>query len=221
MCTPDDIVNYICITFVKPLHTLRPLSFFSQNAKIVISYSTGNTDLIPPFDNAESGFDADGSDGGFDFDVTWTHNQGVIAKTIFSAILRIGLWEHESDEDGSQVRSLTLNTLYGLSLTALLDAQLEAKGGTTVYDLDTGFPLSSEYNVYSVILPAAVFGELAGGSAQFRLQLQGPGINIFGPSQNNGAFIDFAELEITEVPEASTLLLIGAFLPGLLLLRRR
>jgi hypothetical protein len=191
-----------------------------------VSYPAGNTDIAPPFDNVESGFDADGIDGGFNFDVTWTHNHGVILDPILTAFLRIGLWEHESFETGSQLGSLTLNTLFGASLTPMLNALMEGSGGTTVYDID-GFPVSSEYNIYSVSLPAAVFADLTGGSATFRLQLQGQGVNLFGQSEFNGAFIDFAELVITTqdeptpVPEPSTLLLTGLLLPALFLLRRR
>lgn len=185
----------------------------------VFDYLAGNTDAVAPFD-FESGLDADDGDGGSNFDVTWTHSYAIPLTPILRASLRIGLYEHESAETGSQVASLTLVGLPGVPLTALLDAQMEAYGGTTVYDLD-GFPVTTEYNIYSISLPEAVFSALAGGSAQFRLQLQGPGVNLFGPSGYNGAFIDFAELTIVDIPEPSTLLLIGTVLPLLALLKRR
>jgi len=186
----------------------------------VFDYLTGNAGEVAPFD-LESGFDADDGDGGSNFDVVWTHSYAIPLQPIVGASLRIGLYEHESDDLVSQVASLTLNGQFGPSLTALLDAQVESYGGSTVYDPFDGFPVTTEYNIYTIALPAAVFSELAGGSAQFRLQLQGPGVNLFGVSQYNGAFIDFAELTMTEVPEPSTLLLIGAALPLLALLRRR
>jgi hypothetical protein len=51
--------------------------------------------------------------------------------------------------------------------------------------------------------------------------LQGPGVSVLGASQFNGAFIDFAELTLTDVPEPSAAVLLGIALPLMVWLRRR
>lgn len=182
---------------------------------------TGET--ASPFNQTLIGFDADAGDGGSDFDATWTHTYAPILQTITSATITFGLWEHDSGEPGDQVGLFSLNTTNNLTLQA--NTALNATGGTT--DSFTG---NSEYNVYTITLPAAVYTALATGGAQFRLQLQGPVESLFGPVAFNGAAIDFATLTINtrdggttgpEIPEPATFVLAGVALPLLWALRRR
>ena len=76
-------------------------------------------------------------------------------------------------------------------------------------------------SVVAFTLPGAALGLLADGSATFHLALQGP--SKIGQLPYNGAALDFARLDTVEgqVPEPSTMLLLGSALIGLLGFRRK
>ena len=156
----------------------------------------------------------------------WTHSYGAIVDPILSATITIGIADHDSAATGSQ---LALFTLDGISLTAALDAQFEASGGS-----EDGL-----YNEYLLTLDGSFFVDLADGSLIAQLDLQaparvtplfplpGPNPPVDSVSGVNGAFLIFSTLEIEtdvlSVPEPGTLLLFSTF--GILLgaksLRRR
>jgi hypothetical protein len=86
---------------------------------------------------------------------------GAITDPILSASLTLGIVDHDSDADGSQLGSFTVD---GNSLTGALDAEFEGAGG-----------FDGMYNVYTIDL-AGFFADLADGSALISLALQGNGL---------------------------------------------
>jgi hypothetical protein len=164
-------------------------------------------------------------------DTTWTHSYGAIADPILSATLTLGIYNHGSASAGSQLASFSA----GLSdLTTSMDALFESTGGA----LD-------EYNVYSLLLPAALLAELTDGVLEIALTLQGPvdGPCPLFPGPNdppctppvpdsvpfNAAHLIFSTLDITiedpiippdpSVPLPSSLYLLA--IGGLMLARSR
>jgi hypothetical protein len=146
-----------------------------------------------------------GSDAtGPNFDAQWTMSFTPPAA-ITSATLTFGIYDHDSQASGNQV---SLFTAAGADLTVSLNAAFEGHGGA-----------NTEYDVYSILLPASTFGTLAGGSASFHLTLQGPGLSVLGETLNNGAGLDFASL--TVVPEPGSVPLLGIGFALLFVFRNR
>ena len=85
-----------------------------------------------------------------------------LTDPVVSASLTLGIYDHDSSASGSQ---LALFTVDGNDLTATLDTQFEAGGGS----------LDLEYNVYSVDL-TGLFGDLTDGMVSVVLNLDGPGL---------------------------------------------
>jgi hypothetical protein len=148
------------------------------------------------FDNASLGeppaFDGfNGHDIFTSFSDTWTFIYS--PQSVASATITLGLYDHDSAAPGDQVQTFTVD---GNDLTALLNAALEATGGTQI-----------EYNTYTINLPASAIPSLADGSATFSLALQGQGLagvpgEVGNLSPQNGAGLDFATLTMN-VPEPS------------------
>jgi hypothetical protein len=146
-----------------------------------------------------------GSDAtGPNFDAQWTMSFTAPAA-ITSATLTLGIYDHDSQASGNQV---SLFTAPGADLTVSLNAVFEGHGGA-----------NTEYDVYSIPLPASTFATLAGGSASFHLTLQGPGLSVLGETPSNGAGLDFATL--TVVPEPGSIALFGIGVALLLAFRNR
>jgi hypothetical protein len=138
-----------------------------------------------------------GSDFTTNFSQPFTFNYG--AGAVSGATLTLGIWDHDSQAPGNQVASFTVD---GFDLTAQLNAAFESRGGA-----------QSEVNVYTLPLPAGALALLADGQANFSLTLQGPGLQAGGATTAaNGAGLDFATLNATQVPEPS--LAIGAIAAG-------
>jgi hypothetical protein len=119
-------------------------------------------------------------------------------STVTGASLAIGMYDHDSAAAGDQVALLTVG---GVDVTAAFNALLNATGGT-----------QTEYNVYTLNLPAAVFAAIASGTVPVVLNFQGPGLGgQIGSSAstlpNNGVGLDFSTL--TVAPEPATVLLLG------------
>lgn len=145
-----------------------------------------------------------GSDpSGPNFAAAWSMTYAPPAS-ITAATFTLGIYDQDSAASGVQVAGFVLN---GADLTSLLNAAFEAHGG-----------LSGEYDVYSVALPSSVFASLLSGAANFTLTLQAPGLGVLGETTYNGAGLDFATLSMTEetsqIPEPSSLLLLGSGLAG-------
>jgi hypothetical protein len=148
------------------------------------------------------------------FSASWTFN--FAAGAVSSAALTFGIFDHDSAAPGLQVASFTAD---GLSLTAALNTLFEGSGGR-----------QAEVNVYMLTLPAGVVAAMADGSVTFSLALQGPGLQGSAgttgeTTQENGAALDFAQLDFQQqqqaAPEPATLLLTGLSIGALALLRRR
>ncbi len=143
-----------------------------------------------PFDQFY-GSDATGPDFSANWTISWT------PATFTAATLTLGIYDHDSKASGNQVSQFTVG---GVDMTSALNAAFESHGGA-----------NTEYDVYSLPLPAGVLVSLAGGSLTFELDLQGPGLSVLGETADNGVGLDFAELTITNVPEpSSTPFVLGA-----------
>ena len=137
---------------------------------------------------------------GPNFSESWTFSYSPGAVT--SASISIGIFDHDSFVAGNQVASFSVD---GFDLTALLNALFEGSGGA-----------QTEYNVYTLALPAGAFAALSDGSATFSLTLQGS----TSPPPFNGAGLDFSTLDISNVPEPGTLGLLGVAAAGFFSSRR-
>jgi hypothetical protein len=145
--------------------------------------------------------------GGPNFSASWTFSYAPLMVTFAS--LTIGIADHDSQAPGNQIASFTLN---GNDLSTSLNAAFEARGGAQF-----------GYNAYAVDIPPALFAELAGGSAEFSLALQPPGLSgpPPTPTSGNGAGLDFARLTFNVIPEPNILTLLGTGAFGLLGYGRR
>ena len=153
-----------------------------------------------PFNGPFIGSDA----GGPNFSASWTFTYGLLPFAIQTASITLGITDHDSAAAGSQLASFTVD---GNNLTSLLDALFEASQAP-----------SGRYHVYTVAIPASAFPALADGSATFSLTLQGPGLGILGPTQFNGAGLDFSTIILTPIltPEPAGSILLLAGLAGLI-----
>jgi hypothetical protein len=189
--------------------TLGEQDFHNGDIVHPFDYDAAQTGEPVPFDGSR-GFDDDSgpsfprrnpSDSLDDLDWTFAYS---FPETIASASITIGVFNHDSGMNnvGSQVASFSVD---GHDLTALLDAQFEAYGGTDNFNPflpGTGM----EYNIYTVQLPASTFGDLDDG-ATFLLELQNGWTAGFGGQNvlHNSAGLDFSTLDIKGVPEPSSL----------------
>jgi len=147
---------------------------------------------VSPFDTS---YGTDGSllFGATNFSASWIFNYGAILDPILSASLTIGIYDHDSAADGSQLDSYDID---GNDIKTPLDALFEASGG------DDGM-----YNEYTIsLLGAPLFADLADGTATVSLTLQGlgmvptlfplPGPNPPTVTDTNGANLIFSTLTI-------------------------
>jgi hypothetical protein len=140
-----------------------------------------------------------GSDvSGSNFSNSWTYSGPAIAGTITAATFSVGIDDSDAATAGDQVASFVLG---GIDLTASLNTAFNSHGGA-----------SGKYNIYLITLPSSTFAALATGTPTLGLTLQNGG-GILGPTDFNGAGIDFAEIDITAatpgtVPEPSVLALL-------------
>ena len=97
------------------------------------------------------------------FSATWTHSYGAIADPILGASITIGIWDHDSAAEGSQLAGFSIDTT---DVTSALNVLFE----------QPGHGLDGMYNEYTVTLGAATFADLSDGSAILSLALLSPGL---------------------------------------------
>ncbi len=156
------------------------------------TYNAAVLGQTAPFD-AIIGSDAGAS--GPDFDASWTMTYGT-PPTVLAATLKIGLWDFDANASGNQVK---LFSAAGVDLTSNLSTLVEAAGGA-----------DKQYRVFTITLPSSTFSTLETGSPSFQFTLQGPGLGVLGETTYNGAGMDFAQLDLTVVPEPSVTVSLGA-----------
>ena len=151
-------------------------------------FSDGSVPSFTPFNNASSnepapfdGFRGSDISDTDNFDVSFTHAFGALTSAN-SATFTFGIFDHDSQADGSQLASFLID---GNDLTAELDNLFETRGGS-----------SGEYNVYTIALPTSSLADLLDGSATISLALQGPPLGFANLGEANGAGLDFATLTI-------------------------
>jgi MYXO-CTERM domain-containing protein len=162
-----------------------------------------------------------GSDASANCSANWTFSYTISSgQTITAATLLLGIWDIDSGAPGNQVASYKLTG--GDDLTGLLNTVSEA------LNAGTGSK-NSEYDILSVSIPSTSFAQLAGGTANIVLALQGPGLGVLSPTTNpafNGAKLVFSTLnidttEVTTTPEPSYFALVPMALGALAFVRRR
>ncbi|HEY2662845.1 MAG TPA: hypothetical protein VGI47_00795 [Candidatus Binataceae bacterium] len=201
----------------------------------VISTSLGNT--APGFANnsiqttaavntAQTGQPAPftgncGSDATTNCSASWTFNYSVPSgQTVTAATLVLGIWDIDSGAPGNQVASYLLTG--GDNLTSSLNMVAEALNSNLGSN-------NSEYDVLSVTIPNTSFGQLALGTAQISLALQGPGLGVIANNnpQFNGAKLVFSTLTLETsdgmqpTPEPSFITLVPIALGAFAFFRRR
>ena len=162
-----------------------------------------------------------GNDAISNFSASWTFSYGAISDTIIGATLQLGIYDIDSAAGLNEVASYLEGSV---DLTALLNSAANAPHSGTG-------ALNKEYDILTVTLPSTTFADLATGTANISLSLQGPGLGTLGNgiTSFNGAGIDFSTLKITtqttgpSVPEPGTLTLLpaGAFIGCLIAGYRR
>ncbi|HET6970505.1 MAG TPA: PEPxxWA-CTERM sorting domain-containing protein [Phenylobacterium sp.] len=151
-----------------------------------------------------------GLDGsGPDFSAGFTFNYAAPGGPVDSGLLVLGLYDGDTAAPGDQLALFTLN---GIDLTSSLNAVFEAT------------PSSNSQEVfYSLVLPSAVYSQLATGAVTIGLDLKGPGLGVLGQTAHNGAVLDFATLTVgsrdtgpspTPEPAAWGLMILGFGLAG-------
>ena len=136
----------------------------------------------------------------------------------------LGIYDHDSAARVGAFQDQVASFLVdGNDLTVALNTALNNSGGTSVFS----FPplvLTSEYNIYTIALPASTFADLSDGSATFSLDLQNGLAFPLGVETDrafNGAGLDFSTLNITTqdainpIPEPTSLTLLGIGAVGL------
>lgn len=201
--TAGILVTALCVAspaWAETVDTLGTQAFSDGDFLTGAQFATGN-DGFDPF-NGPIGIDGSTET----FQATWTHTgYGPLVGDIVAASITFGIWEHDSAAPDDQVASFTLD---GLDLTAALNALLNASGGGATPP--PPFP-TSEYNVYTLALPASTFTALADDSATFALELQNGSLAGTTLLDANGAGLDFSTLRITTrevqpvIPEPSIL----------------
>lgn len=219
----------LVIALIAPMVQAVPItsSLGNTTSGLTDGQTTTVVGLIPILSGQPAPFDAaDGNDvlAGDPFDQSWTHSFGAIADTILSALITIGIADHDSKATGSQVAAFTLD---GNAFTTQLDGMFEADQSE-----------DTVYNEYTIALTGSALTDLIDGTLIAALTLQGPGrvtplFPLPGPNPpedstgSNGAFLIYSTLEIqTEdstagVPEPSTLALMSFGLAGIGYRRQR
>jgi hypothetical protein len=171
--------------------------------------ATWNTDTAgnpSPF-NGYNGSDTSGAN----FSASWTFNYSIITDPIVSATLEIGIYDIDSAASLNEVASYNEGST---NLTSLLNAVANALNGGTG-------AVNNEYDKLTIDLPSTTFADLATGTANISLALQGPGLGTLGNTLSNGAGIDFSTLTITTqaavppTPEPRTWMLLLAGIGGI------
>ena len=160
-----------------------------------------------------------GSDGSANCSANWSFSYTVPSGQIITgATLLLGIWDIDSGASLNQVASYALTG--GDILTALLNAAANAPNAGAGSK-------NSEYDILSVTIPSTSFVELASGTANIALALQGPGLGV-GPTNPtfNGAKLVFSTLnidtaEVTTTPEPSYFALVPMALGAFTFFRRR
>ena len=180
-----------------------------DNTKVGSGVFTSASDPAP-----FNGFIGSDLTGGSNLTASWTFSYGAIASPITSATLVIGLYDGDFAAPGSQLANYTIGAV---DLTSALNSLMEATASNTGFE-----------NYYTVNLPVAAFGLLAGGSPTVSLALQGPGLGILGTTPFNGGGLDFSTITIntsdsvtTPLPAALPLFATGLGALGLVGWRRK
>jgi hypothetical protein len=181
---------------------------FTNGATVPSGSFTAITD-VAPF-NTVIGTDPAGPN----FAASWTFSgYGPVTGPVTAATLLIASWDFDTNNPASQVASFDMN---GTDLAAILESAFKANPNTA----------NVQILWYTIDLPAAVFAQLATGSATFNLTLQN-GRGILGNTTFNGGGMDFSTLTVDTgstpppTPEPSAALAIMGGLAALALLRRK